>query len=132
MSRALAVVGLAIATVAAALAPTLVTPREPLVNAPAAIAALHARTGGRPVVLDVQHEVWPQMVGLVVAGQRHGQRICTRDRSWAFMLTDEFVCHRADLATGEPFLRSAAGPVPPGTVVATLGPAVLSTPAPGG
>lgn len=132
VSRTLAVVGLGIATVAAALAPTLVTPREPLVNAPAAIAALHARTGGRPVVLDVQHDVWPQMVGLVVAGQRRGQRICTRDRSWAFMLTDEFVCDHADLATGEPFLLSAAGQVPPGTVVATLGPAVLSTPAPAG
>jgi hypothetical protein len=135
LRRSLAIAALAAAVIAASLAPTLVTPREPLVDAPAAISALRARAGGRPVVLDVQHEVWPQMVGLVMAGQRRGQRICTRDRSWAFMLTDEFVCHGADLADGEPFLLGASGSAPSGpsgTVVASLGSAVLSTPATGG
>jgi hypothetical protein len=130
------VVAVLAAVVAALLTPTLVTPREPLANATAAIDALRARTGGRAAVLDVEHDTWPQLTGLVIAGERRGQRICTRDRSWAFMLTDEFVCHRADLATGEPFRLSmtvgaadgTAEGTAPSTIIVTLGPAVLSTP----
>jgi hypothetical protein len=114
---------MAAATFAAlALSPTPVTRRETIDNLPAVVGALARATGGRPVLLDTDHDAWPEMDALIVAGHRTGLRICARDPSWRFMVTGEFVCTARDIQTGHAYRLSLDGSG--GTVV---GRAVLAT-----
>jgi hypothetical protein len=126
LARPVAVAGLAVALVAALAAPTLVTTREPLPGAPLAVAALADRANGRPVVLALEGDTWPQMVGLLVAGQRRGVRICV-DVSWRFMVTDQYVCTARERASGMAVTLVAARSAAPGrAVIAPVGSALLT------
>jgi hypothetical protein len=48
------------------------------------------------IVLDFDHDAWPEAVGVLVEAQRQGVRACVLDASWAFMVTDRFVCSASE------------------------------------
>jgi hypothetical protein len=129
LPRILAVATAVAAMVVAALSPALATNPDHAPELPTALSALSTYTSGRPVVVDLDPASWPALTGLLVAGARSGQRVCARDPAWRFMVTSEFVCTRPDLAAGRTVVlstQSAAGT----TVLARLGPSVISTPPP--
>lgn len=115
LAYALAAAGAATGFAATALSPAPVTARETIDDLPQIVDALSRRTGGRPIVLDVEHDAWPELDALIVAGHRRGVRICARDPAWRFMVTSEFICDRRDRETGRGFRLSLASPG--GTVV---------------
>jgi hypothetical protein len=118
------------AAVAAALAvpAALRTPREQLDDLPAVLVSLHERAGGRPVVVDLDPDVWPALDALVIGGRRHGVRVCAGSPQWTFMVTREFVCSPSERAAG--YAVRLSGTAGPGAdVLARLGTTVLSAPA---
>jgi hypothetical protein len=106
-------------------APALRKLPEHVPEMPSVMAALHRHTGGRPAVLDVQHEAWPALTALVVQGDRTGLRLCARDPGWEFLVTGRFVCTPEDRALGLPVWLSVTAP-PGATVIAPVDDAVLS------
>jgi hypothetical protein len=69
---------------------------------PETLAALAAARGAssQPLVLDIEHDTWPDAVGVLVEADREGIRACLRDPFWEFMVTGGFVCDASDLRTG--------------------------------
>ena len=113
---------------AAAYSPALLTPREQIDAMPQALDVLAARSGGRPVVLELEHDAWPELDALIIAGARHGLRVCAHDPSWRYMVTADFVCSRSDLETGTTYqLSLRAHARADATLVADLGRSVLTT-----
>lgn len=125
--RAVAGGALAVAVLAALAVPAaLLTPREQYDSLPAVLATLRARAGGRPVVVDLDPDVWPALDALVIGGQRRGIRVCAGSPQWTFMVTREFVCTPSERAVGYP-VRLGDGAEPDGGVLARLGSTVVST-----
>jgi hypothetical protein len=119
---------LAVALVGLALTPTLVTRRDEVANLPPAFAALAQRAGGRPVVVDLDRELWPELTALVIGGERRGIRVCVRNPGWRFLVTAQFVCSAREVATGDAvrLARPGGQAAPPGaTVLARVGRADL-------
>jgi hypothetical protein len=83
---------------------------------PGAVASLAARAHGRPITLRIDHAVWPQTVGFLVQAERSGVTACLDDPWYTFLVTRQFICTPAQMATGAGyrFYRPAA---PPGTKV---------------
>ncbi|MFC0532723.1 hypothetical protein [Phytohabitans kaempferiae] len=106
-------------------APALHTMPEHVPDMPAVMAALHAYTGGRTAVLDVQQDTWPALTALVVHGDRMGPRVCARDPWWEFMLTDEYICTPDDIAVGRPVRLVKTAPEG-ATVIAPVDESVLT------
>jgi hypothetical protein len=82
------------------------------------LASLRTSTA-QPLVLDIDHDTWPDAVAILVQADRVGVHACMADRFWTFMVTKEFVCAPAESASGLHLrLRNPA----PGTrnVVATM------------
>ena len=84
---------------------------------------------GRPVVLDFEHLAWPWAVGVMQHGADNGLRACAPNPTWAFAVTDRFVCTPGELAAGW-HLHMTTGDVPgkPGPVVARAGTTVVVAP----
>jgi hypothetical protein len=128
---ALAALCAAVAAVAAfALAPLTrfdlahVDPETPSTTGPvtdptlaAGTAFLAQRADGRPLVLRFGNGAWPAVTGLLVQAERTGVTACVADPSWAFMMTEQFICTPAELREGAPFFVYQPGPVPPGITV---------------
>jgi hypothetical protein len=80
-----------------------------------------ARPDGRgPLVLTVDQvadhlPMWPDAFGVIVQADQDGIRACMADEGFEFMVTEEFVCSDADLASGTTFVfrkpGSGVGPV---------------------
>ena len=83
----------------------------------AGTAFLAARADGRPLVFRFENGAWPAITGLLVQAERTGVTACVADRSWAFMMTEQFICTPAELRDGAPFYVYQPGPVPPGITV---------------
>jgi hypothetical protein len=83
--------------------------------------------GGRPVVLRLDHDAWPTMTALLLAGERAGQRMCVNDLKWRFMVTGQFICRERELVEGA--LVDLAQPPGADTVTITFGGSVLFLPA---
>ncbi|WP_213451105.1 hypothetical protein [Rhizomonospora bruguierae] len=118
---AVVVTALAAALLVAARSPQLVAPLDAEPTLPAAVDAVRAYTGGRPLVLELDHDAWPAMTGLLVGAQRRGVRVCVRDPRWRFLVTADYLCRPAELAGGAPATLTA-GPPPaaPARPLATL------------
>jgi hypothetical protein len=85
---------------------------------PAGVARMAGLAGGRPVVLRLNHQAWPEMTGILVQSERMGVTACLADPSWAFMVTSQFICSPAELAAGRSFyLYPVPGRVPQGVPV---------------
>jgi hypothetical protein len=80
-------------------------------------AFLAQRADGRPLVFRFGNNAWPAITGLLVQSERTGVTACVADPSWAFMMTDQFICTPAELRDGDPLFVYPPGPVPPGTRV---------------
>jgi hypothetical protein len=83
----------------------------------AGTAFLAAKADGRPLVFRFGNGAWPAITGLLVQAERTGVTACVADPSWAFMMTEQFICTPAELRDGAPFFVYQPGPVPPGITV---------------
>jgi hypothetical protein len=114
---------------AAALVVGLVSAQSPdLVTSywgqPALVSVAATMAGARPnpqapLVLRIDHDTWPDMVGLLVESDRHGVRACVDDHFWDFIVTAHFVCSQHDRDTGTVFslhVRYGSAPPVPGAV----------------
>lgn len=120
-------VALAAAVLLAARSPLLVARRDAEPALPAAVAAVRAHAAGRPVVLELDHDAWPAMTGLIIGAQRRGVRVCVLDPEWRFLVTDDYLCTPAERATGVRARLTPDGTPPPGHVLASLINATVST-----
>jgi hypothetical protein len=66
---------------------------------PAAVAALAARSPGRTIALEVDHMVWPQAIGFLDQAERTGVRACLVDPWYTFLVTRQFICTPAQMAS---------------------------------
>ncbi|HKS99262.1 MAG TPA: hypothetical protein VJT31_07005 [Rugosimonospora sp.] len=98
----LPVVALAAALVFAGVSPAVPSTPEHLRAGPGVIRAVAAYGRGRPAVLSLDHDSWPEMTALLIDGERAGQRVCVRDRSWQFIVTSQMVCGAREIETGVP------------------------------
>ncbi|HEX4093452.1 MAG TPA: hypothetical protein VHZ33_32430 [Trebonia sp.] len=83
----------------------------------AGTAFLARQAAGRPLVLRFGNGAWPAVTGLLVQAERTGVTACVPYRSWAFMLTGQFICTPAELTAGDPLYVYQPGPVPSGITV---------------
>jgi hypothetical protein len=85
---------------------------------PAGVARMAGLAGGRPMVVRLSHQAWPEMTGILVQSERMGVTACLADAGWRFMVTSQFICSPAQLASGRSFyLYPVPGEVPHGLPV---------------
>jgi hypothetical protein len=84
---------------------------------PAGVARMAALADGRPIVLTLKYNAWPDMTGLLVQAERTGVTACLADPYWEFMVTSQFICTPAELADGDRFGLYLSGDVPHGMPV---------------
>jgi hypothetical protein len=77
---------------------------------PGAVATLAARAAGRMIVLRFDHEDWPDITGILVQAERTGVRACVANPIWTVIMTSQFICTNADLATGRVFWLTPTAP----------------------
>jgi hypothetical protein len=70
---------------------------------PAGIARLAALAGGKPIVLEIDHDAWPSVTGMFLQAERSGVRACAANSYWTFMMSSQFICTPAELAQGKKF-----------------------------
>jgi hypothetical protein len=83
----------------------------------AGTAFLADRADGRPLVFRFDNGGWVAVTGLLGQAERTGVTACVADPSWAFMMTQQFVCTPAELRDGARFLVYEPGTLPPGITV---------------
>jgi len=78
---------------------------------PGAVAALAARSPGKTLVLNLDHNSWEEMTGFLVQAERTGVRACVDNPHWEYMFTSQFICTPREAAAGARyyFHFSAAG-----------------------
>jgi hypothetical protein len=81
------------------------------------VAAIARAAAGRPAVLSFTHDAWWAITGVLVQAERTGVTACVAQKSWAFMMTSQFICTPAQLADGHRFDVYVPGQVPPGAAV---------------
>lgn len=117
---ALLVIGL----VVSGLTHSLANRRPGTVGLDTTLDAMTKVAGTRPIVLERKpHEAWGDVVFLVLAGARSGTRVCADEaKRMELLVTAEYVCTPAELATGAHFVvtRKESGP-PAGQVIGILG-----------
>ncbi|MET9212471.1 MULTISPECIES: hypothetical protein [unclassified Nocardia] len=108
---------------------SLANRRHEMIGIPAALDAMAAAAGGRPIVLERRpHEAWAEVVPLVLAGAREGVRVCADDAPMMELLvTAAFVCTPDELATGARVVVTRKNvDAPAGLLVGEIGQAVGS------
>jgi hypothetical protein len=80
-------------------------------------AFLAHRADGRPLVFRFESGAWPAITGLLVQAERTGVTACVADPSWAFMMTQQFICTPGELRDGASFYVYPPGPMPSGITV---------------
>jgi hypothetical protein len=114
--------GAAVLGVAAfAIAPaTAVSTQDTDAALPHAVQAVAAQAHGRIIVVRFDHDAWVDVTGFLVQAERTGVRACVEDRSWAFMMTTQFICGPGQIADGATFWFLAPAAPSGKTVIATL------------
>jgi len=125
-ARAVTGAVLAVALVGLAVTPAVVTRRDEVADLSPAFTVLAQRAGGRPVVVDLDRDLWPELTALVVGGERRGVRVCARDPAWRFLVTARFVCSGQEVAAGAAVSLARPGTAPGATVLARVGRADLT------
>ncbi len=126
VDTALSVAALAAAAVFASLAPAPVARPDRNASVPGVIGSIAAASQGRPAVLALDHDAWPTMTALMIAGERAGQRVCVEDRGWQFMVTRQYVCTPGEVSGG---MRVTLGMAPgSSTVRVSFGATSISMP----
>jgi hypothetical protein len=87
---------------------------------PHAVQAVAAQAHGKTVVVRFNHDAWIDITGFLVQAERTGVRACVPDRSWAFMMSTQFICTPGQMADGAVFWFLAPAAPSGRTVIATL------------
>jgi hypothetical protein len=66
---------------------------------PAAVTAIAGMSPGKIIALEVDHIVWPQAIGFLDQAERTGVRACLVDPWYAFLVTQQFICTPAQVAS---------------------------------
>jgi len=114
--------GAAVLGVAAfAIAPaTAVSTEDTDAALPHAVQAVAAQAHGKTIVIRFNHNAWLDVTGFLVQAERTGVRACAQDRSWAFMMTTQFICTPGQIADGAVFWFLAPAAPSGTTVIATV------------
>ena len=70
---------------------------------PSVVATLAADSGGKMIIVRFGTNSWRQVTGFLVQAERTGVRACVPYPSSEFMMTSQFICTPAQIATGAPF-----------------------------
>lgn len=109
-------------------APSLSTYREQVDGVPQAVAVIAGYAEGRPAVVEIEDQSWPQGIAVVLGGHRRAVRVCMANARWRVLVSDPFVCSPDELRAGVPMTIRQAKPQPADRVVlATLSNDVILT-----
>jgi hypothetical protein len=67
---------------------------------PGAVAALAARSHGRPIVINPHGVAKVEASGFLVQAERTGVRACVDQPAWVYVLTTQFVCTTREESDG--------------------------------
>jgi hypothetical protein len=94
-----------------------------------AVQVLAARSPGRVLVINLDHNTWRDVTGFLVQAQRSGVRACVNNPWWTFMVTSQFICSQHEIATGAHYWFHEGG-VPRGLPILVKLYAATVTPGP--
>jgi hypothetical protein len=77
---------------------------------PGVVSALAARSGGRMIVLQFDHNSWPDITGFLVQAERTGVRACVANPAWTVVMTRQFICTSTEIAAGRVFWFTPTAP----------------------
>lgn len=84
---------------------------------PRVVATLAARAPGKTVVLHIDHSAWVETAGFLVQAERTGVKACLDDPRLEFLMTQQFICTPAQVASGRGYWFYAPHNTPPGAQV---------------
>jgi hypothetical protein len=87
---------------------------------PGAVAALAARSGGKTLLLGNDHDAWEDLTGFLVQAERTGVRACVTDPARSFLVSSQFICTPAQLASGARYYLHSTEVPEHGTVLARM------------
>jgi hypothetical protein len=87
---------------------------------PHAVAVVEARSPGKTLVFNLDHNAWRDMNGILVQAYRTGAHACIANGWWEFMVTDQFICTPQQAKTGAKYYLWDNQSRPAGKVLATL------------
>jgi hypothetical protein len=84
---------------------------------PHVVATLAAQAHGKTIVLHIDHPTWVETTGFLVQAERSGVRACVNDPWFTFLMTRQFICTRAQAASGQAYWFYTPQGLPRGTPV---------------
>ncbi|MGH3233533.1 MAG: hypothetical protein ACRDOH_09815, partial [Streptosporangiaceae bacterium] len=96
---------------------------------PQVVATLAARAPGQTIVLRIDHSAWVETTGFLVQAERTGVKACLDDPWYTFLMTRQFICTPAQVASGRAYWFYTPGGLPPHTPVILRFSGVAVTPA---
>ena len=85
---------------------------------PQVVATLAARAPGLTIVLHIDgHPAWVETAGFLVQAKRSGVKACLDDPWYTFLMTSQFICTRAQTASGQAYWFYTPNGLPPHTPV---------------
>jgi hypothetical protein len=84
---------------------------------PHVVAALAARSGGKTIVLHIDHPAWVETTGFLDQAERTGVSACLDDPWFTFLVTKQFICTPAQVADGSAYWFYTPAGLPRGTPV---------------
>jgi hypothetical protein len=107
-------VSLAVGVALAGTTPALLNTRDEVAGMPAALDYLAAQAHGRPIVLETRTDPsWVDLIAVLLAATRHGQRACLAQEQWRHVVPAGFTCTKQELAGGARFVISQVDPLSP-------------------
>jgi hypothetical protein len=118
LRAAVAVASLAVGMALASTTQALRNTPEEVAGIPAALDYLAAQAHGRPIVLETRTDPsWIDLVAVLLAATRNGQRACLAQEQWRHVVPAAFTCTNDELAGGARFVVSQVDPVSAATPV---------------
>ena len=87
---------------------------------PGAVATLAARSPGKTLVLNLDHNAWEDLTGFLVQAERTGVRACVDNPQWEFMVTSQFICTPHEAAAGARYYFHFSGVPEHGQVITRM------------
>jgi hypothetical protein len=81
------------------------------------VATLAARAPGQLIVLHIDHDAWVETTGFLVQAERAGVKACLDYPRLEFMMTGQFICTPAQVASGRGYWFYVPDSIPPGAHV---------------
>ena len=97
---------------------------------PQVVATLAARAPGKTIVLHIDGPAWVETTGFLVQAERSGVRACLDDPWFRFLMTSQFICTPAQVASGQAYWFYTPGGLPPHAQVLLRFSGIAVAPAP--